>query len=331
MGDLPRILASVVAIAVLVVGFRLGLRAVDVESLPWPEGVTDERPSGAFRTVSVPEEPWFLLIGSSGIFHAFDPDQLSAPVRKQSRPGGYPWDVAYALAWNLRHTLPEDRRPVRILWGVNLASFVDRSAEGTFPCDGYARTSRPDGALDAVIEPCAPTRRALPRSVRWARRGLGLDPWYGRRRTTQDLVGAWLGTAVLGSARPPDPERYDRLGEANLRAAIERMRGWERLGVFEGQVSPAARRATQAVVDLAREAHVPLTFVRMPEHGRSRREYAPGVQEAFVAFLETHGEVVDLFDAIPNTGFLDQAHPNEEGREVASARLDALLRGWLER
>jgi hypothetical protein len=88
---------------------------------------------------------------------------------------------------------------------------------------------------------------------------------------------------------------------------------------------PTKTRAIEGVAAIARRFDIPLTLVRMPEHRVTIESYDEGVQDRFLRFLEKSGEVLDLLDAVPDEGFMDQAHPNELGRQVATERLAEYL------
>jgi hypothetical protein len=273
---------------------------VEPDAVPWPAGIADDRfGSDDLRTVSVPDGPWTLIHGGSSVYFGFDRTQLPFPSRKQTFERGFPSDVALALAWTLRTAEPP---PSRIVWGVNVAAFVDRPGDLGDPCLTTVARSRPD-----------PSVLTCPSG--WP------DPWLDRRATTRDAAATWLRWALgWGPPAPPaDPWfGYDRPDPAILARNVA---AWERLGVFgpDALHEPHVAAASH-VPRLA--GTVPLTVVVMPEHSEARRRYVPGARARFDAFARTlSADVLDLWEALPDTGFHDQGHPNTAGRARASARL----------
>lgn len=312
-----------VAPFLVALALRLPLRAVGVDDVRWPAGILDDRYAvDTLKTVSVPDGPWVLVIGGSSVFYAFDRPDLPIETRKQTFERGFPSDVALALSWTLHHTVPRDRWPARVVWGLNVAALVDRGNTAGHPCLTSVARSRPEPALLARTGLCDDRSAAT-----WSERRdfaiASLDPWYDRRATTRDAAVTGL-RRLFGAPPPPPgpdvwlhPERHDdAVTRRNLAA-------WERLGVFsQDAIHPGHARAVTEVGRLCREAGIPLTLVAMPEHSEARARYVPGAQDRFGQLLrETSDDVLDLWDALPDEGFYDQGHPNAIGRKRAGAAL----------
>lgn len=302
---------------------RIPFRALGVDDVRWPAGILDDRYAlDEMRTVSVPDEPWVLILGGSSVFYAFGRDELPFPVRKQTFERGFPSDVALALSWTLHHTVPRESWPTRVVWGLNVAALVDRKASAGHPCLTSVARSRPEPELLARTGLCD-DRSSLTARDRFDLGWEAVDPWADRRATTRDAavtgIRGLLGLGLLDP--PPDvwlhPEPHDDVvTRRNLDA-------WERLGVFTADaVHPPHARAVAEVGRLCREAGIPLTMVSMPEHGEARDRYAPGVRAPFEALLAaTSDDVLDLWGSVPDEGFYDQGHPNAIGRRVVSTAL----------
>lgn len=318
-----------VAIAALAAGMRVCARPLRIDDVQWPSGLVDDRATlgAAFHTVSVPAEPWVLVLGGSSAYHGIDPDALGWPSRKQTHPRGYATDMALTLDWTLRRTLPPEQRPKAVVWAVSAASFVDRRGGTIHPCATPVATGRRSPALADRLGLCDDTVGQIGLIDRARLAWIDIDPWYGARAATQDLLATNLA-ARWGRPTPgPDPEDYGEYvgrNDAKRRALIQ---AWEDLGVFRSGNLHAPQ--VQAVKEIARScdaAGVPLLIVDMPEHSETRAKYTPEARAEFVALLRQPGvAVLDLFEALPDEGFYDQAHANEIGRQEISARIAEAL------
>lgn len=323
-GALAWILAPLLLAAVV----RLPFAAVDPASIRWPVGIVDDRAmQDGLRTVSVPDAPWVLVVGGSSAFFAFDRPTLGVPVRKQTHDRGFPSDVAHSLSWTLFRSLPPERRPARVVWGLTLASLVDRQDKAIHPCTTSVATSRPDPTLAAATGLCDDLATFGGWRARAERAWGGLDPWYPRRAATQDLAVSWVRALLRLPTPEPPPDDWHGYDGRDPERHARNTAAWERLGVFSADAIAAPHaRTVEAIVRTCREAGVPLTIVSMPEPSDLRARYAPGAREAFDALLAAQGvDTLDLFAAVPDSGFYDQAHVNAEGRAVATARLAAHL------
>ncbi|MEQ1501686.1 MAG: hypothetical protein ABMB14_05620 [Myxococcota bacterium] len=312
----PVLIAVALAVALR---FPLGFAAID--QVNWPDGLVDDRIAGDYRTVSVPDGPWTWIVGGSSVYFGIDRDAVG-PARKSTFERGFPSDVALAVSWALRRTIPRDRWPTRIVWGVTMASLVDRKGEAIHPCSTTVARSRPDPAITdhGLCDDFADRATAADRAARaWGR----IDPWAGRRAATRDLaVTALRGAWGLGPPAPTPEDHFDYVGHDP--AAVRRnVAMWERFGVFgPDAIHPPLADAAVALGALCRELGVPLTVVAMPEPSDVRGRYDPAGRARFDALLRQVGdEVIDLWDAVPDDGFFDQVHVNAEGRAVLTAAL----------
>lgn len=322
-------LRTLVEVALLTVGLRVLAGVVlPPEEAPWPAGILGDRP---WQDVSVSEAPpsgdWTLLIGGSSAHDGFDTAVLAEHgFAKQTVSGGMATEIAFTLAWTLDR-LPAERRPSRVIWAVNLASFVDRVPTGApHPCAGDVAIGRPSPARLEAMGLCDDT---LPVSDGLLRAWVGLDPWYGPRAVTKDAVAVWVRSlwgASPEGLHPYPGEAFERLGARPERVA-RNVDKWRAMGTFAAE--PLDRHHLAALTEVVRtcgDAGVDLVFVSMPEHRIARGAYDPDGRAAFDAALaQTGAEVYDWFDDVEETGFYDQAHLNELGRAQVTAKLADLL------
>lgn len=322
-------LGWVLAPLLLGLALRLPSAAIGPDDVAWPVGVVDDRSmQDGLRTVSAPEAPWVLVVGGSSAFFAFDREALGVPARKQTHDRGFPSDVAHATAWTLRRSLPPDRRPTRVIWGLTLASLVDRQDAAIHPCATTVSTSREAPELAAATGLCDDLAAWGGPRARLERAWAGLDPWYARRAATQDLAVSWVRTLFGRPTPDPAPDDWHGYDGRDPERHARNTAAWERLGVFRADAIAAPHARTVAwLVATCRELGVPLTLVSMPEPSDLRARYAPGAREAFDALLAAQGvDTLDLFAAVPDDGFYDQAHLNGLGRRVATEALATHLR-----
>ena len=323
------VVRALVEVGILTVLIRAGVGLVaPPNEAPWPPGVLGDRPwQDASVSESPPTAPWTLLIGGSSAHDGFDTAALSkVGFAKQTVSGGMATEIAFTLAWTLRH-LPDEARPERVVWAVNLASFVDRVPSGApHPCAGDIAIGRPSPASLARMGLCDDR---LPLADAALRGLVGLDPWYGPRAVTKDAVAVGIRSAWGRSTRglfPYPGESFQRVGSRPERVA-RNVDKWREMGTFASQpLDEHHLAALTEVVTLCDEAGAGLIFVSMPEHSVARAAYDAAGRASFDGALAATGRPIhDWFDAVPDEAFYDQAHLNEVGRALVTARLGALL------
>jgi hypothetical protein len=319
---------AVVTPFALALAVRAAFFWVDVDDVRWPTGIMDDQLYGEHGTVDAPDVPWVLVVGGSTTYHGFERAGLGH-AHKLTYPRGFPSDIALALSWTLDHTLPRERWPSRVVWGLSMASVVDRKGEAIHPCATSIARGRPN---PRIVDPYASDGLCADLSSRASlaeRVGIwfgAIDPWFARRPTTRDLVVSRLRLAWDGRLPDPAPETFEKAGrdEAAFRRNVA---AWEQLGVFgPDPLDPVQARGLAEVTRLCAEAGIPLTVVSMPEPSVVRERYDPAGRAAFDALLHAQtDDVLDLWTAIPDGAFFDQAHVNEEGRALLTSALAAHL------
>ncbi len=313
-----------IAVVVFLVGVaaasRAGVNTVSVKHIPWPAVPADQLEVPGYQSRSAPESSWALVIGGSSAHYAFDTNRLGVAARKNAYKRGYPSEVAFALDWTLRNALPPEQHPALIVWTVNRVSFVDRGDRRPHPCISENRIGRPNAEVDSRIQPCEGA--VLGWEDRLTRFVEETDAWYAAREVLNDRVAQQVRSVMGYSLLNPEPDAPLHYGFSQ-RALRANQRAWAALGGFEaGSLLPAHVRATAVIGELANEHDIPLLVVIMPEHSETRGLYSPESRDEWRAVLETaYGRVVDLWDALPDEGFYDQAHANEIGRRLATERL----------
>ncbi len=320
MRQLLTVAGVLAPIALLTLGLRLLLALIPVE-VEWPQGLLDHRsvePTPV--TVAAPEEDYVLVLGGSSVYSAFEQSELGLPARKQTFRRGYATDVAIALAWDWRQ-LPAERRPAHVVWGLNVASLVDRGdAQSTAIAKSFLE---PEQASRLQI---AASRLGLIDQLH--QHYLARDPWFRLREPLKDWLVLRLRPLVgrSGSPQLPRPENYARFGKQHDPERTRRNNeAWARLGVFaEAPLDDLQVRGVEEVMALCREADVQLTLISMPEHSTTRDLYSPQAREAFEALLN-RAPLLDLWRSIPDSGFKDQGHLNKAGRVIATRLLEEYL------
>ena len=328
MGALLRTLAAVLAVAA---ALRLCLSAVPTG---WaePEGGVPRFTSDEWR-LSLQRPPtgeWILLLGGSGAGAAVDLHGLPEEVVGQTMWWGRALDVASTLEWTLAH-LPAARRPRAVVWGANLVSFARRPDLGpawlsppwlAFPDEGIAGRvgGRPlaRGILEADCGAVTRARYLLGRA----------DPWFERRESVQmGLARGFRALLFRGDGLEPPMERLN-LAETDPSKRRRATEALAAVGLFgEDPFDSVEVRAAGEIASSCARRGIPLLLFACPEHSEHRARYHPKAREAFFRLLGSLGApVLDLFEAIPDEGFLDQGHVNRWGRPVAMEALVRFLR-----
>ena len=330
MGALLRTLAAVLALAA---ALRLCLSAVPTE---WaeptggvPRFVSDEWRLSLQRP---PTGEWILLLGGSGAGAAVDRHGLPSEVVLQTMEWGRVLDVAGTLEWTLAH-LPAVRRPRAVVWGVNMVCLVRRPDLGpvwlspptlAFPDKGISGRLGGDSPVREILEA---DRGAITRARillgRW-------DPWFQRRSPVQmGLARGFRALLFRGDGLEPPLERLNltETDPSKRRRATEALAA---VGLFgEDPFDPVEVQAAGEVASSCARRGIPLLLFACPEHSEHRARYHPKAREAFMRLLRSLGApVLDLYEAIPDEGFLDQGHVNRWGRPMA---MKVLVRFLLDR
>lgn len=134
----------------------------------------------------------------------------------------------------------------------------------------------------------------------------------------------------------PDPWReIVRMGMPQLEGEEEwqaKLRQYGLRGYYDPQRYLRSRDQAAALVGLVarfRERGSEVVIVLMPEHSTLREQIPPEALAALREPLETGGElppIVDLRDAVPDSGFADISHMNEAGRLRFTPLLAAAIR-----
>lgn len=265
--------------------------------------------------MSVPREPWDLIVGGSSIYYALDSDALGVLHRKQTVPRARPTDEYALWHWDQRR-LPNDRLPRRLIVTYNQSSIVDRTEfDARTPCQSQILLERLDSQSYRELG-CSTDGDA---SVVMA----AADPWSARRGMVARAIG-WHLRGFLGLDEPgpgPDLHRW-KLEGVNQRHTRQRLEMWKRRGVLDRMPLPIHDQALGRIHDEARSRGVEVVALLMPEHALKRELYSPESVEAFDDLARRNSDrVIDLRDAVSDEGFFDDSHTNAEGRRVFTVRL----------
>ncbi|MBA2224869.1 MAG: hypothetical protein WHU94_11135 [Thermogemmata sp.] len=175
------------------------------------------------------------------------------------------------------------------------------------------------------------------------RRGLWIAPWWSLRwRLMGRLAPSWLpyhqrydwsrgpdpwGWSPIIDLDPSAEQRSKRLERAR-REYEHRLRHW--------RTSPPAEKAIRDLLDLARQQHVTVLLIWMPEGPSFQRHYSPQARQKMERWLEKLAEeaevrVADCRDWMAEEDFSDGHHLLPEGalrwtRRVAEEVLPSVMR-----